>query len=319
MFVFCLQSMGPKKTKIKRNFPKKIAGYLTLQTGMALNSVVGMPGVNSLTFGSKASISHLQLVYLHYVPSLTLLVDLFRKRSEEPWTYDAISSRYDDTKTVAMRHIVFPVIAYLLWAAVYLSLTEIIYYAKIYRSSPPYYTQTNYNLGYFRPKRFKGLQKLMEKFLKRFYLLRSEARFKPERKYGHHVTAIALYNVGVFLLMLCLLPVSVLFMKNINVLALWLGILFLVIVYNGSEKMLKESKTIRKSPTLALKTRKQSETLSEATTDTEDLVEGDDEHWTKVYEDKTVLKKSKLREPEESTLPKPVPLNSGKKAVDKDI
>lgn len=320
------------------------ATVFALETGASLHSVVAMPGVNSLTFGSKSSLSHMQLVYLHFVPSFVLFIDLMRKRLEEPWVFNEITSRHTDGQSMLLKHFVYPGVAIVIWMTLYLCVTEGIYYRKIYHSNPPYFTQTNYNLGYFRPKRAKGLQKTMEKFLKKIFVLRSDVRFKPERRYAHHLTAIVLYNICSFLVQLCLLPLSFFFLKNLEIFGIYLLALFLVVVHNGSEKMVYENRSLKRTPTLALKTRKKSEALSESTTDTEDLDEGgslNDRHWTKdlpklveVEEGVATKAGDKIKEQENNSsaendsnktaleetesLPKPVPLSQSK-VVDKDI
>lgn len=310
-----------------KNNSDMYAVAFALQTGASLNSVIFMPGVNSLTFSSKSTISHLQLVYLHFVPSVCLFFDLQAKKYNEPWIYDSILSRFSPTNDILRKHILQPYVAIVLWNIVYLILTEVIYYKRIYKSGTPHYTQTSYNFGYNRAKKYKGLQRLLGKQLKKLRLVKSKERFKPESNYKHHLFAIGIYNFFSQFGFLAMLFSSFALLRNQQVFGIYLSILFLVIVYNGSEKMINEELKIVQSMN--------SMAFEESSSDSDKLDEGGSlspDRWDKVYEDKLLLRteesnfefsaREPSKEPEEDAIPIPEPLNqeNNKEAIaEKDI
>lgn len=273
--------------------PVVYATVFALQTGASLMSVFLSLGLNSITFSSSSSISHMQLVFLHYVPSLVLFFDLRYKQEEEPWTYLEILSKNKSSQKILMNHFVIPFTVITLWQLSYLLLTEIIYYRKINNTLSPHYTQTNYNLGYFRKKKHKGLQKRMEGLFKRILVLKKTRRFVPEKKYTHHVMAIALYNIGEWVGMFTLLPLSYLYLQTPPLFGFLLLIGYFIMVFNGSVKMENERKYLKgefDTPVSNI-----IEVNSYAETDTEDLDEGgslNNDPWYQPYKDRLIVRKS---------------------------
>lgn len=275
----------------------------TLVTGFPLMATILLGSSNAITIASSSSVSHACSVFLHFMPSVVMLVDLNNKRETNPQLYHQLNPNFLPTSMILKQHFIAPMVVFTLWQAFYLLATEVLSHSKLYprhdylkkkyvktqnkAPEPSERLPTNYRtmLKYtFRYNHAQANLKVPRAWLidacKTVGLLHQKEKFKPERVPKHHYLVLFSYTVFQFVQFSAMLPVSYLLLKHQALFLAVLVILFLVLVMNGAKTVypIWRKKSVQPPQNLVPDSEDEKKSATTwAESDEEELDEGGDE------------------------------------------